>query len=64
MRPGTQFPKTLTLSQVLASAFQYTVSLDLDTFPEFAARQLSEITIVKRVYSAIDIRKKLYMLSA
>ena len=29
---------------------QYTASLDLDTFPEISARQLSEITTVKRVY--------------
>ena len=51
MRPETQDsapPRTLNFSQVVASVFQYTASIHIDTFPEIFPRQLSEITIVKK----------------
>ena len=50
MRPETQDSaplRTLNFSQVVASVFQYTASINIDTFPEIFPRQLSEITIVK-----------------
>ena len=60
MRPGTQdseSPRTLNLSQVVASVFYFRivntppVSI-LIHFRKFSARLLSEITIVKRVYKS------------
>ena len=57
MRPGTQdSQRTLNLSQVVASVFHFRIvntplaSISIH-FRNFSARQLSEITIVKRVYS-------------
>ena len=58
MRPGMQdsaSPRTLNLSQVVASVFHFRIVNTLPAsisihFLKFSVRQLSEIRIVKRVY--------------
>ena len=56
--PDSASPRTMNLSQVVASVFHFRIvntppaSISIQ-FQKFSARQLSEITIVKRVYSQV-----------
>ena len=57
MRPGTQPPRALNLSQVVVSVFDFRIvntSPASINFRKFFARPLSEITIVKRVCCRVN----------